>query len=608
LLPTGISPDPARSEVSREEKLPRADVIAAWVGLEILAFTIAGVLYTPASMRASGRALTDSMFYGLAALRLDVILGGVFLAAFFLAPAMTSLVRSLRQRWRNAYTYGALLGICVFLCVFVIHVGRWQFGGYDMSIIVETGWRQVQGQRPYVDFPTTTPPGFNLGIKFAYQLFGVSWDANLYFTALFACQTFVWMYWLMVRLSVGRLAAMGIAFAIECAGMLTLCYWWYNDCTLILSAVFLLSCLVYARQPRSAGVEFSYFLSLTLLSVMKPNIASVTIVGGVVLLFLVTGEKVRMILLTLGAAVAAVSVLMVNHVSIPAMLASYVSVAKEHGGLSAMFGYREMHLFDQHSALFWVAVVSVPLFGIVSRIGEQVSERDWKGIALSLFFPLALIIALYGLATNGEYRDVECTVLLAAGGALTFGLRWNGPLLRRVYIAIVFASIAGDLYYGAIRTRVYGIGTHLFFEWQDNQHRVENGYLKNMRVSAQLIELEREISAAKDENPGPYFFGPRLEFNYAAQGLPSPEHSPAWWEPGTAFEASDNAHLIQVWQEHQFETLIFLKTGFATYPEWASYMYYPDDFKNVIKNGYVRDERYPSITVYHRRVPESGNR
>jgi hypothetical protein len=484
-------------------------------------------------------------------------------------------------------------------------MGRWQFGGFDNNIMIETGWRQIQGQRPYVDFPTTTPPGFNLGIKVAYQMFGVNWDANLYFSAIFACSTFLWMYWLMGRLAMGRLASMATAFAIECAAMLTLCFWWYNDSVMVLAAVFFLSCLAYAGKPESKAVQASYCISLTLLSLMKPNMAGLMIVGGVVLLFLVTERKMRLVLLTLAATAAAVAVLLVNHVSIPAMLASYLSIAKVHGSVSAGLGYQLMNQFERHAALCWFAALSVPLFGLAPRIYRLVRERDWKGIVYCFFFLLALIFTLYGFATNGEYRDVGCTVLLAAGAVLTFGLRWNGPWLRRVYIAIMFASIAGDLYYGAARARVYGIGPHMFFEWQDNRHRIEGGFLKNMRVSSTMLEVERDVNLAAQTNSGPIFFGPRLEFNYAALGLPSPMHSPVWWDPGTAFTVSDQARLIQVWQKHQFQTLIFLRVNYLYGPGTTymmDYTFYPQEFLDAIEREYVRDERYPFLIVYHRRA------
>ena len=537
MLPIQSSSETTTSGLPREEnKLSRPDGFAACVGLGILVPVILRFLFA-APIKSYARFV----------FRQDVVLAVAFIAAFCLEPALTYLVRSMQKQWRNTYTYGALLGVCAFLCAFLIHAGRWQFGGFDYNIMIETGWRQIQGQRPYVDFPTTTAPGFNLGIKYAYQLFGVNWDANLYFSAIFACLTFLWIYWLMVLMEMGRLAAAAMAFAIECAGMLTLCFWWYNDSVMMLAAVFFLSCLAYANKPRSA-VQFSYFLSLTLLLLMKPNMAGVTIVGGVVLLFVVTERKVRLVLLTLAATAASVGVLLLNHVSIPAMLASYLAVAKEHGSVSAGFGYQQMIPFEQYSAIFWIAVLSVPLLGLAPRICRLAGERNWRRIVYCLFFSMALLVALYGLATNGEYRDVECTMLLTAGAVVTFGLQWNGPLLRRVYIAIVFASIAGDLYYGADRPRVFRIGPHMFFEWQENQHRIESGFLKNMRVSSTMIEVERELKLATTENPGPYFFGPRLDFNYAALGLPSPAHSPAWWEPGTAFAVSDQAHLIQGWQ------------------------------------------------------------
>ena len=593
MLPLPSSQEPAAANAPREEKkVSRTEVFGRWLGVAILGLTILGFLFTP---------LRSNAWF---ILRLNMLQAGVFLAAFCLVPALASPVSYLRQRWHNAYTYGTLLGTCAFLGAFLVHAGRWQFGGYDFNILIETGWRQIQGQRPYVDFPTTTPPGFNLGIKFAYQLFGVNWDANLYLSAIFACLTFLWMYWLMVRLSLGRLAAAAMAFAIECAAMLTLCFRWYNDSVLILAAVFFLACLAYERQPESQPVQASYLLSLTLLSLMKPNIAGATIVGGVVLLFLVTTRMMRLVLLTLAAAAAAVGVLLANHISIPAMLESYLSVAKVHGTVSAGFGYQHMIPFEQYSALFWIAVLSVPLLGLAPRMRMQLFRRDWQGTAFSLFFPLTLMIALYGLATNGEYRDAECTMVLAAGAVLTFGLRWNGHSLRRVYIAIVLASIAGDLYYGAERVRVYGIGPHVFYEWQDNQHRIEGGFLKNMRVSSTMIEVERQIELAKETNPGPFFFGPRVDFNYAVSGLPSPLHSPAWWEPGTSFAVSDQAHLIQVWQAHRFETLIFLKSDYAYGQEAdkADYYLYPKEFRDTIDRGYVKDERFPYLTVYHRRA------
>jgi len=262
-----------------------------------------------------------------------------------------------------------------------------------------------------------------------------------------------------------------------------------------------------------------------------------------------------------------------------------------------------MTQFEKQSALVWLFVLSIPLLGLLPKAFRSALSRDWKGVVYTFFFPLSLVIALYGLLTNGEYRDAECTALLAAGAVLTFGLRWNGVLLRRVFIAILCASIAGDLYYGAARIRVYAIGPHLFFEWQDNQHRIDTGFLKNMRVSSTMVEVEREVKLARDANPGPYFFGTRLDFNYAVLGLPSPDHFPAWWHPGTAFGLSEQPQILQAWEHHQFQTLILLKT---VDPD-LRFSYYPPEFLDAISREYVVDYSYPAILVFHRRPTLASN-
>jgi hypothetical protein len=500
----------------------------------------------------------------------------------------------------------ALLVSCVFFTLFIVHFGRWQYGAWDFNILVDTGWRQLLGQRPFTDFVTPNPPGFNLGILYAFKLFGLNWDANLYLTALFTCVTFLWMYWLMNKLSMGWLPSLAVACAIECAGTLTLCFWWYNDSTLILSAVFFLSCMAYMARSSLPTVQLSYVLSLSTLSLMKPNMAGLMIAGGVALLFVATDRRQRLALLTLAAAVAAIAVLLIHRVSIPAMVQSYMTAAKTRGGIAARFGWRQLPRSGQHAALLWVALLSVPLVSLVPKFLKQMGNRDWKGMALSLFFPLTLAVVLYGLITNGEYRDVECTVLLAAGGVLSFGLRWNGRLLRAFYVAMICLSILIDLRYGAQRTRVQGIGPHLFFEAQDNQQPIDSGFFKGMRVSSRMIGVEREIDQTIRTSHGPIFFGPRLEFNYVAFRLPSPAHLPVYWQPGTSFGYSQEAQLIRTWQEQRFETLIFLKEDkrdpeFSGIPFDATF--YSKEFMNDINRDYVTNDGNSQIMVFHRRRP-----
>ena len=248
-----------------------------------------------------------------------ILLLCTFTACFAITPAVASLITHARLHLPKQVGVASLAAICCALAIFVVHAGRSQFGAFDYNVLVDTGWRQIQGQRPYVDFLTTTPPGFNLGIRFAYQLFGVNWDAGLYAAALSASLTFLWIVWLLTRLALNRLAAMLLALAIEASAILVLCFWWYNDSAMILATVFLLSCMLCARhagrmQPLT---QASYVFSLALLALMKPNVAGVAIVGGVLLLFLATHQKLRLLLLTIAAAGLSGLILALTHTSVP---------------------------------------------------------------------------------------------------------------------------------------------------------------------------------------------------------------------------------------------------------------------------------------------------
>ena len=590
--------------------LSAGDKIAACAGILTLALT--GEIY----QRTSGfivkhlRPGAADYIYARATVRSYEIMLGALLAALLLQPLLTAGIDRLRGHWRRRHTALALLGACAFLCVFLVHTGRHQFGGFDFSILMELGWRQVQGQRLYVDFVAPTPPGFNLGIKYAFQIFGVSWDANLYLSAIFACATFLWMFWLMLQLEFGTLAAMGTAFAIECEAMLLLSFWWYNNSAMVLAAVFLLACLVYARRPQSIPisipVQASYIAALVLLALMKPNVAGIAIAGGVLLLLIATERRWRLVLLTLGAAFAVLLIFAANHISLSAMLASYREASRLRGGFSD-FGFLQLDFLEQTAAECALFALALPWLWMLPRTIRFARGQGRRGVALQLFFPLTLLLAVYSLRTNGDFWLVECAPLLAVGGFVVYGrtagelssgerstgARTPGPaVMRRFFTALLCASIASSLYMGALRLRVYSIGAGKFFEWTDNENPIDSGPLRHMRVSRAMIEVEQQIGAAAASNPGPRFFGPRVDFNYAVLGLPSPEHFAAWWHPGVAFAIEQEPQLVQVWKDHRFQTLIFLKDD---------YTFYPAELMDAIARDYTRDDRYTRITVYHRR-------
>jgi hypothetical protein len=140
--------------------------------------------------------------------------------------------------------------------------------------------------------------------------------------------------------------------------------------------------------------------------------------------------------------------------------------------------------------------------------------------------------------------------------------------------------------------RIYAVGPGQFFVWHDDRGEIETGLLRHMRVSQPMLEVMREVQASVAQDRGPFFFGPRMEWNYGQCGLASQAGLPAWWHPGTAFARADEPRLLEVWRSKKFGTLIFLK---------GDYTFYSNDFKRLIDAGYVRDDSAAAITIYRRR-------
>lgn len=567
---------------------------AVLAGLVIVLFTLI-FQHSTFFIRRAYRRFTDDVFYMRDIFRFVLTLFAAVVSAWLLQPALGVALARWRSRAPSTTQRvwaGTALALCsIFFAAFVIYFGRRQFGGFDYNIITEVGWRQILGQRPYLDFLTTSPPLFNLGIFLAFRLFGVTWDGMLLFTAFFAVLTFLWLYKLLRQLGMTAFAAIGTASTIEVATMLSCCFWWYNNSTLLLAAIFFLSALLLTRPAPFRFAQASYVLSLALLSLAKPNIAGVTIAGSLVLLLIASKRPLRVILLTIGGTVLSLLAFKAAHISIPAMLATYHGAAKERGAFSS-FGYDEYTQGWKRIIQLWYFALCLPLLAVVKPVRLALEQRDFRTAARWFFFPLAALVAIYGLRGNGELYDMEATALVASLGLLAFALPAEGPLLRRFTVALFCGMIASNLYTGIARDRVYTVGPHMFFEWQDANHTLTAGPLKHMQVSETFAEVQDQIQQALANNPGPYFFGPRVDYSYMAQGLPSPRHFPAWWHPGTAFDRALMPTIVANWEQQHYPTLIFLK---------GDYTFYPPSLLNDLKTEYIRDDRYPRLTIYRRR-------
>ncbi len=174
------------------------------------------------------------------------------------------------------------LPLTLFVVVFLVSsmwiFGHRQLGGFDMSALVDTGWRIANGQIPYSDFPLTTPVAFYIGAGWAIQLFGAEWSSFVLAAILFTVFSFLFQVYLL-NLILPWKPALAISFISHVLCSVVISYWWYNSITMNAVCLFLSAAYVFANIPNKRISDISLWATLTLLSFMKPNIA-----GGLAIL------------------------------------------------------------------------------------------------------------------------------------------------------------------------------------------------------------------------------------------------------------------------------------------------------------------------------------
>jgi hypothetical protein len=186
--------------------------------------------------------------------------------------------------------------------------------------------------------------------------------------------------------------------------------------------------------------------------------------------------------------------------------------------------------------------------------------------------------------------------VVAAGGVLVFHPSANAVRLLRFYPALLCALIFSDLYIGAVRYRVEGVGLHTFYEWNAPLTSIDRPFFRDLNASWRFRRVVDQVGDALRANAQPVFFGPRMEFAYAAFGVPSPLHLPIWWHPARSFAPAQESDLLRAWRNDGFHTLIFLKDDPA-----QAFTYYSPQFMQLIESLYIRDDSYSEITVFHAR-------
>lgn len=455
--------------------------------------------------------------------------------------------------------------------VFSHHFGYYQFGGYDLSPVIDLVYRLHNGEVPGRDFVNTLPLSFVAYLDLLQHVFGVNWSALLWggSIAFAAASTVVIVFGR--PLSDDRVCAAVIA--ILAVPLLVTNHVWHSVLTGYVAVIFLIFVLGSLTLPKPPP---GYWIGVALCA------------GG----FFFSKQNVGLPLTLMLLAFCSFRALKYRDVRSVGMIAAVLgSIAVTAIIYVAVLGID----LDQFAYTF--TATSGRAVPSLEQISQTLIGRHVIAVELALLYllwafwklppaacPIETVIICVGFLAVGalafltnwdiKYNDAALVLVPLAFliGAVPPGNKDRTPGVARGRCALVVSAafmivMAFDA--GAARKRMEGVGPGMFFE-RAPLARIENGVFSGLWTGPRMVAARTELGTFVARHPdasGSLFCGPRIEFCYADLALASPRGLALWWHPGSSYAMRD-AHLIATkFVESRFRYLAFLRDDRTRMPQ-----------------------------------------
>jgi len=373
--------------------------------------------------------------------------------------------------------------------------------------------------------------------------------------------------------------------------MLLVSYWWYNPLTAITGCLFLVSALLALKQPKSLIAISAYSFFLFMLLLMKPNVAIP--LAGLVSLILFSSNilRNRIFLASAVSTIALYVFLLVQYISLLDVLKSYYDVAGRGATLKQFL--QSLGLAEKIFSITTVILIILPLLQRKNSLSFFANRREMLLLA-------GLIAGVIGFLTNGEIKVVDMPLIFTASFLLCIDTPdqniCNASLSKRkdrfwlkYYSCLAIVLIFVGFGMGITRHRVWAIGFPF-------QHRanfcIKEGFFKGLRTGPVFPTLLQQLECVLLDNPrANIYFGPRMQWAYAAYNIQSPIREPIIWDPGVAFNNKDELKYLDSWERNRYDILVFLKND---------YTYMSDDFGKYILRNYIIDNSNSLLSIWYR--------
>lgn len=445
-----------------------------------------------------------------------------------------------------------------------LHFAQEQFGGYDLSPLIDLTWRLGRGEIPGTDFINTLPPLLLL----ALQPFGSGEPRWLDLTVANIAVTLV-AYGLLVASYPRPFRSTGFAVAVALALCVPLVYTnhiWHSSLSQLASVIFVYAVYVIVAEDNVSRGRLGWLLLATaLVATSKQNVALPTIVGtGAFLLFWRPSRSPLAPALTLAA--GAVLGLLVASLALGLSFSDHLYLYRAVIGRAGMTSdlFTALKNVDSHRLL----AVALAAIGLATLYSLSANPRSRP---VRWLLGLMLMVALIPIATDWDSKFNNVTVPLFVCALLLFDplsataregpqapKPHPAPALHPLLLVSLFATVYALAVVGGYRReRMMNVGP--FYEHPAGT-TIARGYFRGLRTGPHFAGLLLELEQLQPMLQGrSVFFGPRIELGYLYTGSPSPRGLPLWWHPGTSYAAADQPRIVEAFGSHKPDVLVFAR-------------------------------------------------
>ncbi len=468
--------------------------------------------------------------------------------------------------------------------------GMHQLGTYDVSSIVDLGWRYELGQVPFRDFPLTLPPAFSATVRICWSILGHNWGSFVGgSTVITICLVLcAWVALSRTEFDSARnevLVSLAIVIPHIAIGHI-----WHSAMASQIAVVTVLWLVAWRSSPsRRSATVLGLFLGLLLLS--KPNIAGpLTLISGAWIFLHWRSRHVLALLISLVASVG--TVLVISKSDPSRVLATTIELLSSRSRPTQLLPDG----LDNFSTFVFVSTYAMLLAALIGSGGTVLHTLVHKGHFARMTFLLGLgcaIASLAGMATNWDTKSSDMPLAILAVLLVlwsTDSVGTGGPISKSRTVlasAVIVGLTLLNLSVGSTRWRMELAGPMTQPEPTATlKRRVLGGVHAAPILQAVDQQLTQALAESEDRN---VFLGPRLEIFYSRFSLESPKGLPLWWHDGTSYTNRDLKGITAAFRSAGFSRAIFFKQDFTRFPP---------EIRQIIDDHYEIDERYSQLTIF----------